>query len=92
MPSVKSEYFLRDVKYQKKLSPINPSKLEKFKLGLFPPVFLLYSHTTTTLTLLTPEMWLFPTPPSNSPTGAQHFTIQLNSDTIHREIAADPTG
>ena len=55
-------------------------------------VFLLYCHSTIILTtLLTPVVWVFHTS-SNSATPTWCPTSQLSSDSVFKELAAEPTG
>ena len=54
------------------------------KTSIFPTVFFLYSHTTTTLTtLLTPDLWGFPPHQAILCDTARCSTIKLNFDTIY---------
>ena len=60
---------------------------------MLPAVFLLCSHTVTTLTvLLTPDVWVLHTS-SNSATPAGSPTIELSADAVYleSESESDPT-
>ena len=62
------------------------------KTRLFPPMSLLYSHTTPAFTtILTLDVRVFP-PSRNPVTPAGCPTIQLNFDTAYLKIASDSTG
>lgn len=57
-----------------------------------PPMFLLYSHTTTIFTiLLYTDVGSF-NHTKQFVTPTRYLTIELNSDTIYLRIVSDPTG
>lgn len=62
------------------------------KRPVFPPVFLPYSHTTITLTILTPGVLGFFPYRKQFPATQQGVLQLISILTVYLEIASDPTG